>query len=220
MPSRVLFLPGASGAGEFWKPVAERLPREWDTQLFDWPGAGEVPSDPRVRAFGDLAELVLASIDSPVDLVAQSMGGVVAMQVALARPELVHRLVLVATSGGVDLSPFNVEDWRPEYRAEYPNAASFVTDEPTSDLSAALPTIRAPTLLLWAQSDSISPPEIGRYLKCKLTRAQARLVILERGDHMFARDYAEDVAPLIQAHLRSSADKPVFGPNRSRPNFS
>jgi pimeloyl-ACP methyl ester carboxylesterase len=205
MPPRVLFLPGASGAGEFWKPVAERLPTDWESVLLDWPGLGEVPPDPRVRAFADLAELVLASIDSPVDLVAQSMGGVVALQVALARTEQVRRLVLVATSGGVDLSPFNIEDWRPEYRAEYPNAAAFITDEATPDLSTALPTIRAPTLLLWAQSDSISPPEVGRYLESRLTRAQARLVILERGDHMFARDYAEEVAPLIQAHLTDAA---------------
>jgi pimeloyl-ACP methyl ester carboxylesterase len=201
----VLFLPGASGAGEFWRPVAERLPREWETVLFDWPGLGEVPPDPRVRAFADLAELVLANVDSPVDLVAQSMGCVVALQVALARPALVRRLVLVATSGGVDLSQFDVEDWRAEYRAEYPHAASFATEESTSDLSAALPTIHAPTLLVWAQSDAISPPDVGRYLKSKLTRAEARLVILERGDHMFARDHPEEVASLIQAHLSDAA---------------
>jgi pimeloyl-ACP methyl ester carboxylesterase len=205
MPPRVLFLPGASGASEFWKPVAERLPSEWETVLFDWPGLGDVPPGPRVREFGDLARLVLASVDSPVDLVAQSMGGVVALQVALARPELVRRLVLVATSGGVDLSPFDIEDWRAEYRAEYPHAASFITDEATPDLSAALPTIQAPTLLLWTQSDTISPPDVGRYLKSRLTSAHAQLAIFERGDHMFARDYPEEIAPLIQAHLDHAA---------------
>ena len=169
--------------------------------LFDWPGLGNVPPDPRVRSFDDLANLVLASIHAPVDLVAQSMGGVVAMQVALAQPELVRRLVLVATSGGVDLSPFAVEDWRPAYRAEYPDAAAFVTNESTPDLSGALPTVHAPTLLLWTEADPISPPDVGRYLESRLTRAQPRLVVLRRGDHMFARDYAADVAPLIEAHL-------------------
>src|SRR5262249_53057920 len=116
MPPRVVFLPGASGAGQFWQPVAARLPRDWDTLLLDLPGLGGIPSDPCVNAFDDLTGLVLARIDSPVDVVAQSMGGVVALQVALARPDLVRRLVLVATSGGVDLSRFDVEDWRPEYR--------------------------------------------------------------------------------------------------------
>ena len=203
MPPRVLLLPGASGAGAFWRPVAERLPRDWQTVLFDWPGLGDVPRDPNVRSFDDLVNLVLRNIDtnSPVDLVAQSMGGVVAIQVALARPDVVRRLVLVATSGGVDLAPFDVEDWRAEYRAEYPNAESFVTDETTPDLSGQLSTIHAPTLLLWAEADPISPPDVGRYLQHALSHAHPRLVVLDHGDHSFARDRADDVAPLIQAHL-------------------
>jgi hypothetical protein len=28
-----------------------------------------------------------------------------------------------------------------------------------------------------------------------------RLVVVDHGDHSFARDFAADVAPLIQAHL-------------------
>jgi 2-hydroxy-6-oxonona-2,4-dienedioate hydrolase len=42
------------------------------------------------------------------------MGGVVAMMVALARPERVRRIVLTATSAGIDVTPFSSEDWRPE----------------------------------------------------------------------------------------------------------
>jgi pimeloyl-ACP methyl ester carboxylesterase len=201
MPPRVLFLPGASGAGQFWWPVAERLPPDWETVFFDWPGLGDVPPDSRVNSYADLAGLVLDSIDAPVDLVAQSMGGVIAIQVALARPEAVRRLVLVATSGGVDLSQFQIEDWRGEYRAEYPTAAAFVTDPTPLDLSSELSEIQAPTLLLWTASDGISPPEVGRHLQAKLVGARPRLVVLDRGDHMFARDYAVDVAPLIHAHL-------------------
>jgi pimeloyl-ACP methyl ester carboxylesterase len=201
MPRRVLFLPGASGAGAFWQPVAERLPSSWETVLFDWPGLGEVPADPRVQSFDDLASLVLARIEAPVDLVAQSMGGVVALLVALRRPEAVRRLVLVATSGGVDLSRLELEDWRAEYRAEYPSAAPFVTDATPIDLSSRLATVHAPTLLLWTRSDAISPPAVGRLLESHLTRARPKLVVLERGDHMFARDYPDEVVSLIQAHL-------------------
>src|SRR4051794_29085068 len=108
---RVLFLPGASGTGAFWQPVIERLPSHWDTATFDWPGLGNVPRDARVRTFEDLADLVLERLDAgPADLVAQSMGGAIAMRAALARPNAVRRLVLVATSGGVDLAPFDVAD--------------------------------------------------------------------------------------------------------------
>lgn len=196
---RVLFLPGASGAGEFWRPVAERLPDSWDKVLFDWPGLGAVPSDPSVSSFDDLADMVIQQLDGQADLVAQSMGGVVAIKVALARPEMVRRLVLTATSGGVDLGQFNAADWRAEYRAEYPNAAAFVTEPHSEDHTSQLASIAAPTLLLWAADDAISPPDVGRFLQQKLK--QARLVVLQKGEHMFARDLADQVAPLIEEHL-------------------
>lgn len=199
MPRRVLFLPGASGAGAFWSPVAERLPAEWDKVLFDWPGFGDVPPTADVQSYDDLVKLISAAINAPVDIVAQSMGGAVAMRLALARPDAVRSLVLVATSGGVDLSPFDVADWRADYRAEYPLAQAFVTEHEQPDLSDQLPTIQAPTLLLWSRGDTISPPEVGRYLAARLPGA--RLVVLNHLDHMFARDHADDVAPLIVEHL-------------------
>jgi len=199
MRTRVLFLPGASGAGEFWRPVADALPEHFETVLFDWPGLGNVPADPRVRSFDDLVDLVLAAIDEPVDIVSQSMGGVVAIRTALARPDAVRSLVLVATSGGVDLSRFDVEDWRPAYRAEYPHAQPFATHQQQADLTDQLGTVQARTLLVWSRGDPISPPEVGQYLASKLPRA--RLAILDHADHMFARDHADEVAPLILDHL-------------------
>lgn len=102
MSRRVLFLPGASGAGAFWKPVADLLPPDWNTRLFDLPGCGAIPADPSVNSFDDLVALIAASIgDEPLDVIAQSMGGVVAMRLALDYPQAVRSLVLVATSGGV-----------------------------------------------------------------------------------------------------------------------
>ena len=199
MSARVFFLPGASGAGRFWEPVADLLPSTLDKVLFDWPGLGDIPVDPSVRSFDDLTDLVVRKIQGPVDLVAQSMGGLVAVKTALARPDFVRRLVLVATSGGIDLRPFDVADWRTEYRAEHPTAAAFVTEEQHPDLSDQVSTIQAPTLLLWAAGDTISPPAVGEYLASRFVHA--RLVVLEHDDHMFARDHAAEVAPLIAEHL-------------------
>src|SRR5258708_21999697 len=93
----VLFLPGASGAGAFWAAVARLLAADRQTECLDWPGLGDVPPDPAIRALDDLVALVLAHMSEPVDLVAQSMGGVVAVHAALRRPDRVRRLVLVAT---------------------------------------------------------------------------------------------------------------------------
>jgi len=111
----------------------------------------------------------------------------------------VRSLVLVATSGGIDLSRFDVEDWRPAYRAEYPHAQPFATHPQQVDLSDQLATIQARTLLVWSYADPISPPEVGQYLASKLPHA--RLIILNHAGHTFARAHADEVAPLIQDQL-------------------
>jgi len=196
---RVLFLPGASGDGRFWHPVAERLPAGWDRTFFDWPGLGHVPPRSDVGGLDDLARLVLERAGpGPADLVAQSMGGVVAMLATLARLDLVRRLILTATSTGIDITPFSPEDWRPEYVQEFPRAAPWIlASQP--DLSARLPSVTAPTLLLWSDADPISPLGVGQRLAQLLPRAE--LVVLPTPGHMFARDRADLVAPHVLRHL-------------------
>jgi pimeloyl-ACP methyl ester carboxylesterase len=71
-----------------------------------------VPSEPGVDGVDDLVDLVVDSIVGPVDLLAQSMGGVIAIRAALERPALVRHLVLAVTSGGLDVSVLGAQDWR------------------------------------------------------------------------------------------------------------
>ena len=110
--TNVFFLPGTGASPEFWKPVGSRLPAAWPKHYFGWPGLSAQPPDPSMKSYDDLVRLVEAKLDRPVDLVAQSMGGLIAVRVALAHPSLVRRLVLTATSGGVDVSAFGAADWR------------------------------------------------------------------------------------------------------------
>src|SRR5262245_61703195 len=98
MPSeRVLYLPGAGGHCAFWRPVAELVAHPGDNVLFDWPGFGSNPPRPDVTTADDLYRLVCGYIDRPIDLVAQSMGGLFALRAALDFPQLLRRLVLVAS---------------------------------------------------------------------------------------------------------------------------
>ncbi len=94
---RILFLPGAGGSPAFWQPVAKLLPDEWGKAFFGWLGLGDQPHDPRINRIDDLVRLVEVTIDGPVDLVAQSMGGVIAARIALNRSTVVRRLVLAVT---------------------------------------------------------------------------------------------------------------------------
>ena len=88
MPSKLLFLPGASGDARFWLPVAERLAYPADKLYLEWPGFGPIPPDPRVNSMHDLVSLAVAAIDQPVAVIAQSMGGVIAVQAIVEKSEL------------------------------------------------------------------------------------------------------------------------------------
>jgi pimeloyl-ACP methyl ester carboxylesterase len=196
---RVFFLPGTGASPDFWKPVGSRLPSDWTKLYFGWPGLGGQPPDPAIEGYDDLVRLVEARLDGPVDLVAQSMGGLIAARVALAHPTLVRRLVLTATSAGVDMAAFGAADWRADYRKAYPEGASWITDE---RVAANLPVerIACPTLLIWGDADAISPLAVGRHLASRLP--DARLHVVAGGDHRFANTRPDEIAPLIADHLR------------------
>lgn len=195
---KVLFLPGAGGSADFWKPVGSRLPADWPKHYFGWPGLGHQSHDPAVKSLDDLVQLAVKEIEGPVDLVAQSMGGVIAARIALERPSLVRRLVLCVTSGGVDMAGLGAADWRPDYRKSFPNAADWIT---AARASPPLPVerIEAKILLIWGDSDAISPVAVGRHLAQRLPNAE--LEIVPGGHHDVASTHADHVARLIARHL-------------------
>ena len=136
----------------------------------------------------------MAKIDRPTDLVAQSMGGVVAMQTALKRPELISHLVLTVTSGGIDMQRFNQEDWWSQYLRDLPDAPRWFVDDRT-DLSDQLHTIETPTLLIWSDSDPVSPLAAGEFLAETLPNAE--LLVIKGTSHFLARDQVDEVVPHI-----------------------
>ncbi len=196
---RILFLPGASGDPEFWRPVADLLPASWEKSRLGWPGLGEQPHDPSVRGLEDLVKRVVEALARPSDLVAQSMGAVVAVRVAARHPEKVRRLVLAATSGGLDMTAFGAADWREEYRRSFPNAAPWIT-EPVPGHDRLMAKVVAPVLILAGESDPVSPVDAAVHLGRLLPHATIEVV--PGGDHGFARDQPGVVARLIVEHLR------------------
>lgn len=67
--------------------------------FFARPGLGEEPARPGVNRCDNRTVMVLGAITEPVNIVAQSMAGLIAINEVLAAPKMVNRLVLgVATT--------------------------------------------------------------------------------------------------------------------------
>jgi pimeloyl-ACP methyl ester carboxylesterase len=98
--SPVVFCHGLFGQGKNWTAIGKALAEDHRVLLVDLPDHGRSPRSDRFD-YVDYADQVAARLsadfgaDDPVALVGHSMGGKVAMLVALRRPELVERLVVV-----------------------------------------------------------------------------------------------------------------------------
>jgi pimeloyl-ACP methyl ester carboxylesterase len=148
--------------------------------------------------FDDLLALVLTWVNHPCALIAQSMGGVLALRAALAGPERITHLVLCATSGGLPMAALGAENWRESFQAAHPQLPDwFATD--TTDLSSRLPELTLPVLLLWGEADPLSPVAVGKRLATLLPHA--RLHVLPGANHDLGLLHADQVAALIDAHL-------------------
>ena len=198
LAAKLLFLPGASGNTEFWKPVAAHLRHPGARTFVAWPGFGGVPADPGVRGVSDLVARVVCEITGPVALLAQSMGGVIAVRAALEKPDSIRHLVLSVTSGGIDVARLGAQDWRPTFRERNPGLPSWFLDE-REDLTERIREITIPVLLLWGDADPISPVAVGRHLAGLFPRAE--LVVVEGGTHDLILERAEEVVPHIDRHL-------------------
>ena len=108
--SNLVFLPGALGNTQFWNPLIAQLPEHYTKQVIAYPSFHGMAAHPDINSFDDLTNYVVAQIQQPSILIAQSMGGIFAIATTLKKTDLVKGLVLIATSGGINLDPFLVQD--------------------------------------------------------------------------------------------------------------
>ena len=184
-PLPLVFFPGAGGRTDNLRPIG--------------PGLGGVPTNPELRSLADLQRHLLASLPSRFDLVTMSMGGVLGLRIALEHPHRIRKLVLLATSGGVDMAALGAVDWRPSPGPSRPDVPSWFVDD-RSDLTEQLSEIAHDTLLIYGDDDLIAPPEVGRLLQKHLPRA--RLEIIPQANHDLELDFPDLIAAFIEAHLR------------------
>jgi pimeloyl-ACP methyl ester carboxylesterase len=184
---------GLSGSWRWWSPLAEKLAERSRLHLVELPRLG------RLRA-GELAGWLGRLLDAVglgrVDVLAHSLGGLVATELAMEQPDRVRRLVLVAPAGvpcgrGVLERTLPLIEELYDVRTRLPTIiGDAVRTGPVSlvhgvvyvwerDIRAELGAVRAPTLLVWGDRDRLVPEQVAEEWQRLLPRS--RLVRLPCG---------------------------------------
>lgn len=209
---KVLLLHGLFGAMSNWDDLIPYAENKIQLEALSFPLIKGHKSEVRVRDLALYTECFLRThYQEPITLCGNSLGGHVALLVALHHPELVKSLILSGSSGlyehvvsGMPVRPAP-EFWRGQLERVFYNQ-DFVTDERLNEvvkvlkdrstflkiLNAArsakhdnlqdvLEKIPHPTLLLWGANDEVTPIEVANTFKSLIPNST--LVLKEECGH-------------------------------------
>ena len=204
----LLFIHGAGSNGNTWHRQLSAFGATHSPLAFDFPGHGRSGGTESLKSIEAYRDWLAAFMDAlhlrPSVLIGRSMGGAVAMAYALAHPQRVRALVLVATAARFALPAAMLETWKNVMcgRAQQPfstDAFSPKTDfavmreawmeqvktDPrvryhdlvacnAFDSSRAAGAITVPTLIIAGRDDSVTPLEKSEVLHQRHSRLDAR----------------------------------------------
>ena len=206
----LVFIHGWVNDQTVWAPLAENLMDDHEVTTWDLRGHGKSDSPPagqysRQHALADLSA-VLDTLGCPVVLVGHSLGGYLALAHALAHPEDVAGLVLVAAGPGFR-KPEAREEWNQAVLAsaekldQAPGVEeiSMHTDAMVID---RLAEITAPTLVLLGERDKRFAAAASLFARD--LNVQASVVVPDQG-HMVHLKAPEECAVAIRSFVAGLA---------------
>jgi len=233
----LLLITGYAVTKEMWdQEFVRELSARRRVLLLDNRGMGPSPAPGATFGIPDLARDAAALLDglgiAQADVLGWSMGGIVAQELALQRPELVRSLTLYATvPDNVKLMP--VLDHMaamplPEllknifpaaWATAHPDALSRLPARPRpanmevidQQYTAIkywrgtldrLPALRMPVLLLAGGQDWVCPPDQSRRIAAAVP--DARLVVLPQGGHWMMHQFPTALARLVDDFITSN----------------
>ena len=112
----LLLLHGAGSNGHAWHYQYEQLSNRHSPIALDLPGHGRSSGVEGLRSAEDYAAFTLAFLDAlkldSLVIAGHSMGGAIAMELALRNPNRVKALVLIATAAKFDIPQQRLDTWR------------------------------------------------------------------------------------------------------------
>jgi pimeloyl-ACP methyl ester carboxylesterase len=228
----VVFVHGAGGTHQHWLHQVRDLPQA-PSYAPDLPGHGrsEGLGRDRIPAYGDwlVGFLDEARLQEAV-LVGHSMGGAIALDVALRYPQRVVGLGLVATGARLRVAPALLDALKqePEMGVQLITGWAFGPEAPEEmvrlarrqmnmiapgvlykdfvacdefDVTGRLDEIQASTFVLCGTQDRMTPVKYASYLRNQI--AGATLTLVEGAGHMVMLEQPQAVTRALDAFLAS-----------------
>jgi pimeloyl-ACP methyl ester carboxylesterase len=229
----LVFIHGAGGNWTSWYLQRDYFSRDFNCFIMELPGHGAAQSQGahEVKSYalwimGALEEL---EVSNPF-VIGHSMGGAVAMDLALRFPALPKGLVLVGTGAKLRVLPRILDEIKDDFAqaVEFICALTFAKDVPEEMLNVAIAemlknspdvlygdfsacerfdimeevgNIINPTLIICGDQDALTPIKYSRYLVERINGS--RLEVIEGAGHMVMLERPKQFNKKVEAFVRS-----------------
>lgn len=227
----IIAIHGAGGVGRYWGNQVASLGNVTQLVTFDLPGHGR-STGPTHTSIDEGAQRVTALMNvlgmQRAILMGHSMGGAIALWLALHQPDRVAGLVLVGTGGRLRVHPDIVNGLRTDWEATTrlitewhyaPATSPLIIDAGTADLRQTDPSIMlsdyeacnqfdimdrignipAPALIVVGEHDRLTPPKYAEFLAQQLPNA--KLQVIPQAGHMVMIEQPNAVNAAVAAFV-------------------
>jgi pimeloyl-ACP methyl ester carboxylesterase len=229
----LLFVHAAGSNGNTWQRQLAAFADGHSPLGFDFPGHGRSGGTESLKSIDTYRDFLSAFAGTlrlrPCVVIGRSMGGAIAMAYALAHPDRVRALVLVATAAHFELPHAMLDTWKNVMlgRAQQPfttEAFSPKTDfavmremwmeqvktDPRVryfdlaacnqfDVTARLGEIKIPTLIVAGRDDAFTPPQQSEALHKGIKGST--LLVIEDAGHMVSNEKPEEFNAALREFL-------------------
>lgn len=223
----LLFVHGAGGDHTIWGEQLRELAKDFSVIALDLNGHGRSPAreGDGLQTYVEDVLAVLNAFAQPTVLVGHSMGGAIALSVALQPPKNLVGLGLVGTGARLKVHPQILELCQTDFEKAVELVISWafaeqadpaLTDKArqqmrrngqaalyrdflscsTFDEMHRLSEISVPTIVICGREDKLTPVKYSEYLQQNIPNAQ--LQIIERAGHMVMVEQPEAVTRVLK----------------------